>query len=68
MDLCTTVRMIGLLFGVGFVVGLANLIDFGFRTMAENKAKRAEAARCAKWGLPARPPTPETIDDHLWHF
>lgn len=68
MDLSTTVKMIGLLIGVGFLVGLANLIDFGFRTMAENKAKRAEAARFAKWGLPASPTPAEPHDDHLWHF
>jgi hypothetical protein len=55
--------------GVMTIVGLANLLDYGLRTMAEDKATRAEEARFRKWGLPA-PKSPEEpkSDEGLWHF
>jgi hypothetical protein len=56
-------------FGIFALVGLANLMDLGFRRMAESKAQRAEAARYSKWGLPStRQPEEIPKDDHLWHF
>jgi hypothetical protein len=55
--------------GVLSVVGLANLVDFGLRTMAEKKAQRAELARFRQWGLPApKFPDEPARDEHLWHF
>jgi len=55
--------------GVMGIIGMANLVDFRLRTMAEEKARRAEMARVRKWGiaLPKRPDPPRT-DEHLWHF
>jgi hypothetical protein len=60
--LCTVV-------GVMALIGAANLMDCGFRTMAEKKARRAEMARLVKWGLPSpRSPEEPKRDEHLWHF
>ncbi|MFI5385179.1 MAG: hypothetical protein ACHQ50_03570 [Fimbriimonadales bacterium] len=58
-----------MVFGILATIGLANLADYGLRTMAENKARRAEMIRFRKWGLPApkRPEEPR-CDEHLWHF
>lgn len=69
MDLNSATTAFTLIFGVLALIGAANLLDFSFRTMAEDKAARAEAARVAKWGLksPRREPRPEP-DEHLWHF
>lgn len=58
-----------LVLGVMVSIGVANLIDYRLRTMAEDKARRAEMVRFRKWGLPApkrqeEPPR----DEHLWHF
>ncbi|HVT12264.1 MAG TPA: hypothetical protein VHE55_08350 [Fimbriimonadaceae bacterium] len=55
--------------GIFVIIGFANLIDFGLRTMAENKAERAELCRFRRWGLPApKPPAAPPDDEHLWHF
>jgi len=58
-----------MVFGIMAVIGLANLLDYQMRTMAEKKAQRAEAARVRRWGLPAPiRPEPPRNDEHLWHF
>ncbi len=58
-----------MVFGVMTTIGLANLVDYRMRTMAEEKARKAESARLRKWGLPAasRPEAPRA-DEHMWHF
>lgn len=69
MDLNALPGAIGMFVGILALVGLANLLDFGLRNLAEEKAQRAEAIRLRKWGLPApmRPEEPKN-DEHLWHF
>lgn len=69
MDLTGLTPAVLLVFGILSVIGLANMLDFGLQTMAENKAERAECCRFRRWGLPA-PKVPEAPrdDEHLWHF
>jgi hypothetical protein len=60
---------VGLVICVLALVGGASLVDCGFRTMAENKARQAERTRFLKWGLPPAPVAEEPqSDEHLWHF
>jgi len=55
--------------GIMAAIGLANLVDYQVRTIAEQKARRAESARVRRWGLPApNRPEPPRNDEHLWHF
>jgi hypothetical protein len=57
-----------LVVGIMCLVGIANLVDFGFRTMAQNKANRAEWSRYLRWGLPAPARPDEPTDERLWHL
>jgi len=60
---------VSVVFGIFVAIGLAGLLDFYFRGMAESKARRAELARYLKWGMPPAPQAdPPKTDDHLWHF
>lgn len=69
MDLNGLTPAVLLVFGILSVIGLANVLDCGLRTMAENKAERAESCRFRRWGLPApQVPEPPRNDEHLWHF
>lgn len=69
MDLNGLNAMCWMIIGVMAIIGFANLIDYGLRTMAENKANRAEMLRVRKWGLPApKGPEDPKRDEHLWHF
>jgi hypothetical protein len=69
MELNGLLPAMATVFGIFLLIGVANLVDYSFQTMAENRAARAERARFLKWGLPApaRPEHPRN-DDHLWHF
>jgi hypothetical protein len=68
MDTSGVGSAVGLLVLVMALVAFANLIDFGFRTMAQEKAQRAEAKRFAQWGLPAPKPAEPPRDERVWHF
>ena len=69
MDVNGFTAAFAMVFGIMGLIAVANLVDFGFRTMAENKATRAEHSRFQRWGLPAptRPEEPQR-DEHLWHL
>jgi hypothetical protein len=69
MDTVALTHGLNLVIGIMALVGIANFVDFGFRTMALGRAKRAEALRLQKWGLPApiRAEQPR-LDEHLWHL
>ena len=69
MDINGLNAALGMVIGVFALIGCANLVDFSFQRMAEDKAQRAEVARFRKWGLPApKVVEPPKNDDHLWHF
>ena len=69
MELNGLFPAIGMVIGILALIGFANLVDYGFQTMAENRAQRAEHLRFLRWGLPApKRPEPPRNDDHLWHF
>jgi hypothetical protein len=69
MDINGLNAALGMVIGVFALIGCANLVDFSFRRMAEDKALRAEGARFRKWGLPAPVAVePPKNDEHLWHI
>lgn len=68
MDINTVGPAVGMLVMVMGLIVIANLLDFGLRTMAREKAERAEARRVAKWGLPAPKSPPPPKQEGVWHF
>ena len=60
MDLSSTLPAVTLVLSISCLIAVANLLDFRFRVMAAEKARRAEEERLRRWGMPS--PRPMNFD------